>query len=143
MAKKCFTGATLVLSVDVTGAGSTFNQLLGVRNLQPPPDERDGIDCQGIDDDDPEPRTGVKKEAPFSFELKWDPSNTQDAALRTAFEAHTLCNWKAVTTDGSNTNTDTWDGYITGLVPLVLDKGVPKIMRVMGLKKGAYSEAVT
>lgn len=143
MTVKRFTGATLVLSIDVTGAGTAFNAIEGVRNLQLPPDVRGGIDCQAIGDDEPVPRVGIKGESAFSFEMLWDPSNTHHDSVRDAHNAKTLCNWKAVTTDGTSTNTDTWNGYVSGIEPLVLDKGTPKVVRVTGLRSGAFTEAVT
>jgi len=143
MAKNKFVGATMVISIDVTGAGTAFNQVTVGRNCQMPPDERGSIDCMGVDEDDPDPRPGIKQSSEFSWEQLWDPDDTQDAAIRTAFDNKTLCNFKVVSTDGTATLTDEWDGYITGLVPLAYDGASPKIMRVTGVRKGAFSEAVT
>ena len=57
------------------------------------------------------------QQSDFTFTEIWDPMDTIDASLDTAYGASTLCKWRITWTDGTNSAEAEFDGFILGLAP--------------------------
>jgi len=144
MAKTRYTGRTGKMYIDADGGSPvTYTQCTVARNIQLPPESRARIDVTGMDDEQAESRPGIEEESEFSWEQLWDPDDAVDATIRTSYEGMSLAHFKAEFTDGTTTLAVTWSGYIVGIEPLAVDGSSPVAVRVVGIRSGATSEAVT
>lgn len=144
MAKIRYTGRTGKMYIDADGGEVvTYTQATVARNIQLPNESRARIDVTGMDDERAETRPGIEEESEFSFEIQWDPDDTVDASIRTSYANKSNAAFKAEFTDGTNTLSVTWSGYITALEPTAVDGSSPVAMRVVGVRSSDITESVT
>lgn len=142
MAKNRFPGRGATLSIDVTGDESSYNALLLCRNIKPPAAGKAWIEMMGMEDTAPKGTPGIQEASEFSWEMLFDADDSQDTSVKTAFDNETLCNFKVEVSDGTDTMTISWDGYITGWDPQGFGGNDPVLVSVTGQRVGATTESV-
>lgn len=120
--------------IDVLG-GTSYAAVLLARNIKPPGQSKGTVDVGGMEDTVGSGQPGMEEVPTWSFEIIWDPTETQDAALRTAYEADTLLGMK-VDMVGSTTAVRPWQGYITKLEPQAFGGNDPVTCLVEGIVAG-------
>ncbi len=142
MAKERRTTKGAIFQIDVAG-GTSYTAVTLCRSIQLPPQTKARVDATALEDASAVSLPGIEEESEFSAELIWDPDDATDAALKTAYEADTLCGFRVDIVGATNTHERSWQGYITGLEPQDADGSNPALLQLTGIVKGAITDTIT
>jgi len=121
MAKNRYTGKSGLVKVNDNGDGSTFNTVGLSRSLTPPPEVKAKIDVTGMEDTVFQEKAGIEQSSEFVFTEIWDSADTTDSAIDTLYGSEDAVKWQVILSDGTNTWTQEFSGWVSGITPQSVD----------------------
>jgi hypothetical protein len=142
MAKTRWTGRGAVVGTYST-SNSSFTPAGLARSITPPPQEKGAIDCTGMEDTYVVVRPGLEQESVFTFTALQASTDTVDAAIVTAYGAHTEKNWYVRRYIGEQMWTTKFKGYVTAIRPQQFTGNDPVTWEVQVHRTSAITHSVS